>query len=1366
MIQIYIPDNTTFTKNGDAVLFCERCDLTAELNGTWVLSLEIPIDSDGRWKLVTENAVLKVPTWQQDEQLYRIRKVTKTEDGVSATAYPVFYDSANDCFLMDVRPTGKTGQQALDIMCSGSPYSGVSNISTAETAYFVRRNLLSAIAGTESPTFLERWGGEIEFNNYQIIVNNRIGGDYGAEARYGLNIQGSEYTVDTTDLVTRIVPVSFNGHLISGNTPWVDSSHMQDYPTVHTREIRYEQIKMAEDVQGDVQEGDIICTTQAQLDAALTAAAQADLVKMETPFVSMDIDMLAIQEMRLKQTETITDTVDANILDTLDDAIFTIYYQSFKTLVDVRLGDTVRCRHYKLDITSTSRVVGLTWDCIRKRVTHITLGDFKADYVKQMEGLSERVNSVLRPDGSLIAEKVKGFIDSSQAQLRAQYNIAQHADVLAILYENLDTSSPMYGALGIGTQGISISKTRTQDGKGWEWTTGITANGMNADMGVFGILADKVGKNYINLDTGAFHFGDSTNHMTFDPSTGNLDLRVSSFSLAGSSIAEIAGGAITSYDATLDQTEIFNRLTNNGDAEGIFLDNGELYINMSYLRSGAISVGKTVGGTFNETFYASSDGTVRIKADSFSLSTGETLASTLTSANSYADGVGTSTLASANGYTDTLDNSLNQAEVFKRLTNNQANQGIYLNGTNLYINASMIGTGYLSADRIQAGSIDVSKLNVSSLSAISADLGSITSGSINIGNGAFVVTSEGALTATSGTFGGTISAGTYLGLPSTGMQVTSGGGLSGGGLSIGTTGISASTSGTSSFNLTNGGKMTVTGGSYTGTVQNGSSIGALPVISTGLSYTSGDNTMSFTTGGLSMGGGVSLGVDGTGKISNILVGANAIYSAGHTAYNSPTAGFYLDKDGVFGVGNSTNYMRFYNGSLDIKCSSFSLSGSSIADIASGYANTAESNAKSYADGKASTAQSNAESYAYTQATNAYNNAKNYTDTQISTIPTPETLTQQSVFNALTNNGQTQGIYLHTGSDNVTRVYINASYIASGTIAADCIGANSIAANKLNVSSLSAISANLGSVTAGEINITSGSGSGLKKFSVNTNGVLSAIGGSFEGSLTARDGYFHGVFQVGERLDASDIYGGQATFYCTIAADDVKVWTGTEYKFVSLEGHTHTGYAASQHTHGYLDLSGVAASDHTHQQYSVHGHTHGYSELSGVAASSHTHTTLETLTITGTEFSTNTNCINKLYGLTKLFEVTVDSNSVNMLCLDNVDGATVRRKPSSSKRYKDIAHNLTDKDIQKAWEIQPVLAKYKEGYLMDTDARNGIYLPMFIAEDVEKYLPEAADCKDGQAEDWNYRFMIPVMFQMIKSLKAELEVLKSGKIHGV
>lgn len=99
--------------------------------------------------------------------------------------------------------------------------------------------------------------------------------------------------------------------------------------------------------------------------------------------------------------------------------------------------------------------------------------------------------------------------------------------------------------------------------------------------------------------------------------------------------------------------------------------------------------------------------------------------------------------------------------------------------------------------------------------------------------------------------------------------------------------------------------------------------------------------------------------------------------------------------------------------------------------------------------------------------------------------------------------------------------------------------------------------------------------------------------------------------------------------------------------------------------------------------------------------------------------------------------------------------------SSSKRYKDVGDIISEKDIENWYNIRPLWAKYKAGYLMEDDENEGKYLPMFIAEDVEKYFPQAVIHEGSQVEDWNYRIMIPAMFAMIKQQKEEIESLKKA-----
>lgn len=152
--------------------------------------------------------------------------------------------------------------------------------------------------------------------------------------------------------------------------------------------------------------------------------------------------------------------------------------------------------------------------------------------------------------------------------------------------------------------------------------------------------------------------------------------------------------AVNELDDSLNQTDIFNRLTNNGDTQGIYLQEEKIYINGTYIQSGVISVKNSNG---KETFYANVDtGEVRINATSFSLSDGTTLSSILEDSKEYTDDKISDIDPSKN---------LTQSEIFNILTNNGQTQGIYLSGGKIYINASYISSGNLTANRIKGGTL-------------------------------------------------------------------------------------------------------------------------------------------------------------------------------------------------------------------------------------------------------------------------------------------------------------------------------------------------------------------------------------------------------------------------------------------------------------------------------------------------------------------------------------------------------------------------------------------------------------------------------------------------------------------------------------
>ena len=754
MIQIYRVGNTNYEKNGDMTLFPTEAYLHVVLNGSWEAAIEHPIDIDGRWKYITEDAVVKMPSFNGN-QLFRIKKKEKMDSGISATLEPIFMDAKDDCFLVDVRPTAKNGQQALDILCaSNKKYSGVSNITKATTSYYILKNLIEAINGEDENSFIKRWGGEILFNNFQVIVNERVGGDYGVELRYGKNIakDGLTEEVDIREVVTRIYPKAYNGYMISNNG-YVDSPLISNYQTIKTAVITFEDVKMRADAQEeDEEKGIIICDTQQELDAALTEKCRQQYnLGLDKPKVTISADLVLLQNTDL--------------------------YKDYVVLEQVSLGDTIHCKHNKLGIITDARVIELEYDSIRKKVRSVVLGDFKTDFFDHVSSSTNRIEQVIRTDGTLMGEKVAGILNAINTQLRLQNTVAKKQNVRAILFEDLDPDSALYGAMALGTQGFQIAKKRTEDGRDWQWETAATAEGIVANAVITGILSDKLGLNYWNLDTGefrlaadAFKVGDET---VEDYINGKIDkahtltVQLSNEFQGIPTDANGDGGnysdCYTNVQVFLDSTDITNdkevtyTVTPDSSITGAW-DSNEKRYTVTYLNSDSASVTITVTysnlqvtkkfsvskikqgddgrvymlevstlvikqgeddrySPLNVTFSAFyRDGT---NAERISYN-GRFVVSETTDGNNYVTKYTSSAdqhsitytpsssdvknircvLYAAGGTTSALDmqgvaivrdiDNLTQSEVFNILTNNGKLQGIFMKGGKLYINGSYI----------------------------------------------------------------------------------------------------------------------------------------------------------------------------------------------------------------------------------------------------------------------------------------------------------------------------------------------------------------------------------------------------------------------------------------------------------------------------------------------------------------------------------------------------------------------------------------------------------------------------------------------------------------------------------------------------
>lgn len=468
MIQLYKPENTKFEKNGDMPLVPDKALVHAVLNGAWSLELHHPIDQEGRWEYLEEEAVLKIPSFN-GEQLFRIKRKEKTEMGITAYAEPIFMDAKEDCFLQDIRPTNKTGQEALDLMLApNKKYSAKSDITARSTAYYEYKNFIEALNGNDDNSFVNRWGGEIFFNNYEVIVNKRQGNDYGVQVLYRKNIKkdGIQEEIDTREVVTRIFPKAYNGYKMTG---YVDSKLINKYPTIKIATMTFDDVKMRQDASEDDEEnGVIICDTQEELDKALEEKCQQQYaLGIDKPNVTLLVELVLLQNTK--------------------------EYEEYKDLEKVGLGDVVHCKHSKLGIVTDARAIELEYDCLAGKTTQVVLGDYQYNYFNNVTSMVNRIDGAIRPDGTVVGEQIQGLIDGVRAQMRAQSSAAKKSNVRAVLLEDLDENSPYYGAMCFGTMGFQIASKRTSDGRDWDWRTFGTGKGFFADLIVAGtMIADRI----------------------------------------------------------------------------------------------------------------------------------------------------------------------------------------------------------------------------------------------------------------------------------------------------------------------------------------------------------------------------------------------------------------------------------------------------------------------------------------------------------------------------------------------------------------------------------------------------------------------------------------------------------------------------------------------------------------------------------------------------------------------------------------------------------------------------------------------------------------------------------------------------------
>lgn len=451
MIRVFSPSDTDFTSNGDAVIQATLAVVHKADNGDFYLELQCGLEYI---EYIKPKNIIVVPT-PQGNQAFRLQAVETTRSKIQAKAYHIFYDSAN-YLIADSYVKDKNCNDALDHLNNStdtpSPFTTLSDVLTVNSFRCVRKSLYEAVQ-----TVLERWGGHLVRDNYNLQIRQSIGADNGVTIQYRKNLKEISVTYDWSNVCTKLLPVGKDGFLL--DTLYLFSEIQYDLP--FTKTVSFEQNIEAEDYADEAQ---------------YKEALRADLISQAENY------------LKTSQYPAVTYTLSANI----------------EKLTDV--GDVVVVFDERLNVNITTSVISFEYDCILEQYTQIKFGTVQKTLSDLRSGISSDINTAIVENNQVLTVTLKDAIDEAEAKiwnaLGSSYCIYQGDQILIVDSLPAETAR---NVIRINSGGIAFSNTGINGDFVTAWTIDGTFNAQA--INVINFTADLIKGGTLKLGSNFNQYG-------------------------------------------------------------------------------------------------------------------------------------------------------------------------------------------------------------------------------------------------------------------------------------------------------------------------------------------------------------------------------------------------------------------------------------------------------------------------------------------------------------------------------------------------------------------------------------------------------------------------------------------------------------------------------------------------------------------------------------------------------------------------------------------------------------------------------------------------------------------------------------------
>lgn len=209
MIRLFDDDELLFSTLGLGVLKdAKSCIVTEGLNDTLEVEMIYPIDGQFYSKLKINRIICCKVTPYSNSQAFRINRISKPINGlVTINAVHISYDMNG----IIVAPfSGKTIKDVVDKIQNGSIlahhfniYTDKNDTKSFKTANYY--NMRSLLLGS-SDSVLEKYEGEIYFDNFNTYILKQRGSNRGAQVRYAKNLKDITHEISYEKLYNAVYP--------------------------------------------------------------------------------------------------------------------------------------------------------------------------------------------------------------------------------------------------------------------------------------------------------------------------------------------------------------------------------------------------------------------------------------------------------------------------------------------------------------------------------------------------------------------------------------------------------------------------------------------------------------------------------------------------------------------------------------------------------------------------------------------------------------------------------------------------------------------------------------------------------------------------------------------------------------------------------------------------------------------------------------------------------------------------------------------------------------------------------------------------------------------------------------------------------